>query len=415
VKALAWPFVTHVHHQAAHFSAAPIVHRRQRRLSVLALDVSAPRVVDRKYELVELLGLGSMGEVWSARHLGLGQTCAVKLIGQETHEARDASLLRFSREARIAAGLSRKTRHIVSVTDFGRDEAGPYLVMELLDGQPLDACLEGGRTTEEASLIISQIAKGLGVAHREGILHRDLKPANVFVTRTEEGEPLVKLLDFGIARLLFEPLKPITVRGVVVGSPAYMSPEHVHGDPLDARADVWSLAVLAFEVLTGELPFAADTTAATLRRIAMFESTSIRSIRKDATPSLEAFFAHAFARRIEDRFQTAEELACAFAAALAPPPVIAPKRDRKRWLAIAALGSIAIGGGAVLVARPSSSNVPAHVAETPIHEAAPVTPAPPPAETKQLEAPQPPAPVQSKAKPALSKPAKPVVDPSSIF
>lgn len=384
---------------------------------MLALEVSAPRVIDHKYELVELLGLGSMGEVWRGRHLGLEQTCAVKLIARELHEAPDAALLRFTREARIAAALARKTRHIVAVTDFGSDDDGPYLVMELLDGQALDACLQRGCTDEEASLIISQIAKGLGVAHREGILHRDLKPANVFLTRGDDGEPIVKLLDFGIARLLIEPLKQITARGVVVGSPAYMSPEHVHGDPLDARADVWSLAVVAFEVLTGELPFAADTTPATLKRIAMFESTPIRKLRRDATPAVEAFFARAFARRIEDRFQTAEELARAFAKALAPPAIAAPKRDRKRLAAMAAVTAIAIGAGAMFVARSPSSPAPARAQ----HEAKPVAPVvrAPPVETKALEPAPPPLPTPSvqlpKAKPPATTRPKPEIDPSSIF
>ena len=389
---------------------------------MLALDVSAPRVVDRKYELVELLGLGSMGEVWCARHLGLGQACAVKLIARETHEAPDAALLRFTREARIAAALSRKTRHIVSVTDFGNDEEGPYLVMELLDGQPLDVCLGRGCTTEEAVVIVSQIAKGLGVAHREGILHRDLKPANVFLTRSEDGEPLVKLLDFGIARLLVEPLKPITVKGVVVGSPAYMSPEHAHGEPLDARADVWALAVIAFEALTGVLPFAADTTPGTLRRIAMFEATPIRSVFDRSTPALESFFARAFARRIEDRFQTAEELARAFADALAPPPpIVAPKRDRKRLYAIAAVSAVALAAVTIAVARsspmPAPMSAPARVAGARVQEVAPVAPSlaiAPPAETKPTLEPPPITSVQPKPKPAIAKP-KPDVDPSSIF
>ena len=394
---------------------------------MLALDVSAPRVVDQKYELVELLGLGSMGEVWTARHVGLDQTCAVKLIARETHESPAAAILRFTREARIAAALSRKTRHIVAVTDFGSDDGGPYLVMELLDGQALDECLVRGCTTEEASLIVSQIAKGLGVAHREGILHRDLKPANVFLTRGEDGERVVKLLDFGIARLMVEPLKPITVKGVVVGSPAYMSPEHVCGESLDARADVWSLAVLAFETLTGELPFAAETTHETLRRIAMFEATPVRKLRPDASPALEAFFARAFARNIEDRFQKAEDLSRAFSEALAPKPIVveAPQRDpRIRTAAIAVACALVVFLAALFVARMSSfSDVHAPVAEERTYRAQPITAPipPPPLETPSsvpevtppnaLPLPPPPSPSQK----PIARPQKPNVDPSSIF
>jgi serine/threonine-protein kinase len=391
---------------------------------VLNLDVSAPRVVDRQYELVELLGLGSMGEVWRARHLGLGQTCAVKLIACETHETPHAAHVRFTREARIAAALSRKTRHIVSVTDFGSDESGAYLVMELLDGETLDTRLARGCTPREIGSIVSQIAKGLGVAHREGILHRDVKPANVFLARTEDGELLAKVLDFGIARLMIGSM-PLTVNGVVVGSPAYMSPEHALGDPLDARADVWSLAVVAFEALTGALPFAGETIAATLGRITSIEPTPLRDVFAGATPALEAFFARAFANNIDDRFQNATELARAFSAAVAPRPPRGVRRHRLRFAAIAAACSATLSAGAMLVARSSSSNV-APVGEARVLAATIVAPTQaPPVETR-LETPPPtsPTPTRTPTPPPTSKPAstakpvtkaKPIVDPSSIF
>ncbi len=376
---------------------------------MLNLDVSAPRVVDGQYELVELLGLGSMGEVWRARHLGLEQTCAVKLIARETHEAPAAARVRFLREARIAAALSRKTRHIVSVTDFGSDENGAYLVMELLDGEALDTRIAGGCTPREVASIVSQIAKGLGVAHREGILHRDLKPANVFLGRNEDGELLAKILDFGIARLLVGSA-PLTMNGIVVGSPAYMSPEHSLGDPLDARADVWSLAVVAFEALTGVAPFAAETTEATLRRITSVEPTPLRDVFAGATPPLDAFFARAFSKRIEDRFRTAAELASAFARAVAPRSPHHRHR-RLRVAAIAAVGSAVVCAGAILLLSRSSSNVPL-VAEARVVATSHVASVQsPPAETS-LESPRPPP--RPKAKTVVTK-TKPNVDPSSIF
>jgi serine/threonine-protein kinase len=199
-----------------------------------------------------------------------------------------------------------------------------------------------------------------------------------------------------------------------------MSPEHVHGESLDARADVWALAVVAFETLTGTLPFAAETTHETLRRIAMFESVRVRTVRPDATPALEAFFARAFARRIEDRFQTADELARAFADALAPPPIVVPrKRNRIRVAAIATLCALVVGAVAML-AMHSSSDAPARVASAPVHHIEPVVPAivaPEAVPRAPQIAPREEVPAEPARKPVTNelRPQKPNVDPSSIF
>jgi serine/threonine protein kinase len=284
---------------------------------LLAFEVNDPRVVDDKYALEELIGLGSMGEVWLARHVGLGQPCAVKLMSRDDNEDARAAFVRFAREARVAAALSQKTRHIVRVTDYGVDAVGQYLVMELLEGEALSSLIPRGCAPGEAVEIVAQMATTLAVAHKEGVVHRDLKPANVFLTRTEDGALLVKLLDFGIARLLLA--SALTLKGVTVGTPAYMSPEHVMGDAIDARADVWSLAVVAFELVTGTSPFGADSVDATLRKIIAFDPAP-------APEKLAAFFRRAFARDIDARFQNAQELARAFAVA------VAGRAPRRSWL-----------------------------------------------------------------------------------
>src|SRR5215472_652021 len=229
-------------------------------------SVEPGHVIGGKFELVRLLGRGSMGEVWVAHHRTLGENVALKLLTMEEEggggvdENPSAAAARFRFEAQIAARLSRKTRHIVQVTDHGEENGVAYLVMELLDGQTLDTVLEksGRLTPEMAADIVLQTARGLTQAHTDGVFHRDLKPANVFLTTDEEGRRLVKVLDFGIARAIHAHRVRgafATAKGFVYGTPAYMSPEQaVASSKLDHRCDVWALAVIAYEALTGHLP-----------------------------------------------------------------------------------------------------------------------------------------------------------------
>ena len=174
--------------------------------------------------------------------------------------------------------------------------------------------------------VVAQIAEGLGVAHGDGVTHRDLKPANVFVTKTEDGELLVKLLDFGIARMAQRIVKTkenagraptrLTMKGLVLGSPAYMSPEQAMAESPDARADVWSLAVVAYEALAGVAPFHAKTADETIVRICGHAPTPLGEAMPGAAPELAAVFERAFARDIGRRFQTAPDFARALTDAL---------------------------------------------------------------------------------------------------
>jgi serine/threonine-protein kinase len=310
------------------------------------VEIDVGQIVGNKYVLVRLLGAGAMGQVWVARHQALQQTFAVKLMvppsSNAAYEGVETSLRRFQNEAQIAAALSRKSRHIAAVTDYGIDDGTAYLVMELLEGEGLDRRVGDGNRLhpEEVSNVIAQIAKGLTVAHAEGVTHRDLKPANVFFTKTEEGDLLVKILDFGIAQMARRIVKPkdgsdkaptrLTIKGLVLGSPAYMSPEQAMAESPDYRADVWSLAVVAFEALAGVGPFHANDADETILRICNFRATPLRKVMPDASEELEGVFLRAFSSRIEERFQTATAFASALAAVLptparklaeAPPPI----------------------------------------------------------------------------------------------
>ncbi len=229
--------------------------------------VSAGQIVGAKYELVRFLGRGSMGEVWVARHRGLGEDVAIKLLlpssSGDAPEDPATSAARFRFEARVAARLSRKTRHIVRVTDHGDEGGLPYLVMELLEGQALDKRLlsRGTLSPAEVASIVAQIARALREAHVEGVVHRDLKPANIFLAKDEDGGLLVKLLDFGIARAtrtlhtttLHTTPMHVTATGIVFGTPGYMSPEQAFAPRVDYQCDLWALATVAYEALAGDL------------------------------------------------------------------------------------------------------------------------------------------------------------------
>jgi eukaryotic-like serine/threonine-protein kinase len=292
--------------------------------------VEGGAVISGKYQLVRLLGRGSMGEVWIAHHRTLGEEVAIKLLAPayaaSEVESYPTALARFRFEAQVAARLSRKTRHIVRVTDHGEEEgdAPAYLVMELLAGQTLERRLAmyGDMPPDEVLLLVAQIARALEYAHAESVVHRDLKPANIFLARDEDGGVLVKLLDFGIARVTRTQRMPSpfsTGEGIVFGTPGYMSPEQACGSRLDGRVDLWALATVAYEALTGELPLRGTHTHELLRSLHLGEVVPIHE-RNPALPAgLAEFFRRAFDPRIANRFASASELASSFAQAIATP------------------------------------------------------------------------------------------------
>lgn len=286
----------------------------------MGVAVEPGRVVGGKYILQRPLARGAMGEVWVATHATLGGELALKLLSDgETGEDAETAMARFRFEAQVAAKLSRRTRHIVSVTDHGEEDGRAYLVMELVEGESLAQVIERGRCSLElVTNIVVQVAKGLAHAHAEGVFHRDLKPANVLLARDEDGGLLVKILDFGIAKATRahrapESIGAETEAGMVLGTPKYMSPEQARGlSSLDHRCDLWALAVIAYEALCGVMPFDGETTNDLLINVCSAEPIPARSIRPDLPPALDAFFAQAFASRIRSRFDDTTSFATAF-------------------------------------------------------------------------------------------------------
>jgi serine/threonine protein kinase len=290
---------------------------------------SVGSIIAGKYELVRRLGSGSMGEVWVAHHCTLDEDVALKLLSTSptTGEVEDASTAaaRFRFEAQVAARLSRRTRHIVQVTDYGGDDGLAYLVMELLEGETLERRLmrRGCLPVADALALVAQVGRALTEAHAAEVIHRDLKPANVFLTQDEDGALLVKLLDFGIARTVHTHRVPApfsTAHGLVFGTPGYMSPEQASpSTKLDHRCDLWALATIAYEVLTGELPVAGAFTEELLANLCSGRIVPVHERDPTLPDALAGFFARAFAPRPVDRFASAAELARAFEEAVTAP------------------------------------------------------------------------------------------------
>jgi serine/threonine-protein kinase len=249
------------------------------------------------------LGAGGMGTVYLGRHAQIGSRVAIKVLRADLGANPDM-LERFWNEARAANRIGHP--NIVKVIDCGSiehpggEDALHFLVMELLEGESLRALLEreGALSTDRAVDITRQVAGALAAAHREGIVHRDLKPDNIFLVESSDGDdPAVKLLDFGIAKLFDVEAVPRTESGVRLGTVAYMAPEQLHGEPVDRRADVYSLGLVLVEMVAGELPKLDDR----LGGLAEIDGL-------EAAPELAAAVQRAIALRPRDRFATMAEL-----------------------------------------------------------------------------------------------------------
>lgn len=222
-------------------------------------ELQLPVVVGNRYQLLELRGGGGMAKVYKARDINLDRTVAVKLINQELRAESEFDA-RFQREARIASQLS--DPHIVSVHDFGLDPTyGPFLVMEFLEGLSLRERLaaEGPLPYKAGLQLSAQVLLALIHAHGKSIVHRDIKPDNIFLVNQSGVRLHVRMLDFGIARIYRrdDPKsgEQLTSPGAVLGTPRYMSPEQLAGSPVDARSDIYSMALVIHEALTGQLPY----------------------------------------------------------------------------------------------------------------------------------------------------------------
>jgi hypothetical protein len=314
-----------------------------------------------RYVIQEEIGRGAMGVVYRALDPVLGRTVALKVVHAAFGTAEDPQFeQRFVAEARAAARLSHAG--IVTVHDAGRDEATGtfYIAFEHLEGQTLDQAARGrALPPDEALRIAACVAEALHHAHEQGIVHRDVKPANVMLLRS--GEP--KLMDFGIAKV---PASQLTAAGEFFGTPAYMSPEQLAGEPLDRRSDVFSLGAVLYRLLTGQDAFAAPTIPGVLARVATQHPPAPSTVAAGLSPRVDAVVARTLAKDRAQRHPDAASLAAelralrgAAAAAPAEPTRMARRGlPSRRWVlaaggaaAVAVLAAV-LGLGRAGLARP---------------------------------------------------------------
>jgi len=336
------------------------------------------------YEILAPLGAGGMGEVYRARDHRLARDVAVKVL--HTRLATDADRLRrFEQEARAASALNHP--NLLTVFDIGMQEDTPYLVTELLEGETLrQKVQEGAMTLRKALEIASQVAHGLAAAHERRIIHRDLKPENLFLM--PDGR--VKILDFGLAKLL-PPQVPTTQMsesptatratdpGVILGTVGYMSPEQVRGETADHRSDLFALGCILYEMLAGQRAFHRQTAAETMTAILKEDPISLADLKPEIPPTFVRVVERCLAKRPEDRFQAAADLAFALetvtgssTAAVPALPLGRPQR-RGAWLLLRGITFLAVAiMTAIGVWNLKPSSPPASIRPTRIALALPV-------------------------------------------
>ena len=278
----------------------------ERDLDPSSLHTFIGKIVEGKYRIEALIGRGGMGAVFRARNTRIDKAVALKVL-YRGYDKGSESERRFLREARIAGNLGHP--NIVEVFDLGHlDEGMPFQVMELLEGQSLAQRVhhEGPLTESDALDIADQVLGALEAAHERGIIHRDLKPENVFLTE-RRGETTAKLLDFGVSKSLTEQTMSMTMTGVVVGTPYYLSPEQARGDrEYDHRIDIWAMGVLLYESLTGVLPFNADSYEKLLVKILKQRPVAPSRFQPRISPSVEEVILRALSPDAADRPASAQ-------------------------------------------------------------------------------------------------------------
>ncbi len=326
-----------------------------------------------QYEVVALLGKGGMATVYRATQTSIGRDVAVKVIKPDLVES-SGFIDRFKREASTIASLSHP--HILKVFDYGHHGEVVYLVMELLKGGSLaDRIKQGPLSLPDIEQVLTQVGSALDYAHLRGIIHRDLKPQNVLLDELGNAH----LTDFGIAKLL-DATTALTQSGAAIGTPAYMPPEQWRGEAVDARSDIYAFGVMLFEMLTGQLPYRAETPYAFMHQHLNQSLPSVRSLRPDLPPSLEAVLNKTLAKNPDERYGSADQVVNAFRNSVQPQPepvtASAATRDALRegptwvesfattvqptvparkparwWIPLLGVGLIVVIGGAALALR----------------------------------------------------------------
>jgi serine/threonine-protein kinase len=291
--------------------------------------------VGGKYKLERLLGAGGMGGVYAATPMtgaAVSGTVAIKVLSVVDPASRDRIAGRFAREARAVTAL--KCPHIVTVLDSGSDDARPYLVMELLEGEDLGQRLHrDARVPLDESLhVAAQVLVALGSAHEAGIVHRDLKPDNIFLVKRDGTAALCKLLDFGMSKFLTvregQTLAlALTKKGMAVGTPYYMAPEQARAlADVDGRADLWALGAILFECLAGRPPFVASTQEQILLAVCTTDAPDVRAIRPEVPSKVAKLIARAMTRERDQRFANAWEMLAALVEIAPAEAVFMPAR-----------------------------------------------------------------------------------------
>ena len=332
-------------------------------------------LIDGRFEIEDLVGTGGMSSVYRARDTVLERHVALKIL--HDHFSSDPEYVeRFRREARAIARLNHP--NIVTVIDRGDFQGRQFIVFELVPGDNLKDVVRryGPLPVPEALALTHQIARGLSFAHEHGVVHRDVKPQNVLL---DEGGS-AKVTDFGIARSL-EPGNGLTQTGTVLGTSDYVAPEQVSGQHVDARSDQYSLGVLLYELLTGEVPYSADNFMAVAMRHLRDPVPSVRKRRPDVPERVDEIVATAMAKQPEDRYPTMEAMMAALEAALAQetsegdtstdatgelpaiskPARPAPPRRRRispLWAALVVVAAGAVALGLILASRDGGSGSP---------------------------------------------------------
>jgi eukaryotic-like serine/threonine-protein kinase len=275
-------------------------------------------IIENKYQIEEKIGEGGMGKVYRATHIQIGHTVAVKILHSQLASDQTA-IERFRREARAAAYIQHP--NAVAVTDFGvmKDTGMAYLVMEFLTGIELRQMIKERKQLgyEETFIIVHQTCSALQAAHIKGIIHRDLKPDNIWLVKSDDDIPRVKVLDFGIAKLKTDTeSNQLTQQGMIVGTPYYMSPEQCRSEELDARSDIYSLGIILYEMLTGQVPFLAATPVGVVLKHANEAPRPLRELRDSIPEPLEAVVLRALKKERKDRQDSASQLAQEFENAL---------------------------------------------------------------------------------------------------
>jgi serine/threonine-protein kinase len=395
-------------------------------------------IISQRYRVEKILGRGGMGAVYSVQHVNTGELLALKLLHPALAENAQA-VERFRVEARAPVRIG--SDHVVRVTDADvSPELGgvPYLVMEQLSGRDLGSELKrrGALPAGEVCLYLRQVARALDKAHAMGIVHRDLKPANLFLTRREDGSPLVKILDFGIAKLADGVSHEMTQDGTIFGTPWYMSPEQASGKAkqVGPPADLWALGLITFRLLTGQNYWTAEGMAALIGQIVYEPMEPPSRKAPHLSPRFDEWFAKACSREPEQRFRNAAEMVQTLAQALGVnhmQPTYGPDMSMSGYSAAAgssqpsmpsmasmpsmpSLSGMPGGPGASQPSQPSQPSLPSlsqqamHLSQTPGSFSAASVPVPPPPQVVPAAAPSAPS-SQGTGAPTIlpARPAKP--------